>query len=95
MTEKRSDISGFYRRSIEDRRITVRDWAGLTAEELASYEFPPGVDPRLIDRMVENVIGVFPLPLGVATHFRVNDRDYLVPMALEEPSVVAAASNSA
>lgn len=95
MTEKSSEISGFYRRSIAERRATVREWAGLTEAELASYEFPPGVDPQTIDRMIENVIGVFPLPLGVATHFRVNGRDYLVPMALEEPSVVAAASNSA
>ncbi|MGI0140357.1 MAG: hydroxymethylglutaryl-CoA reductase, degradative, partial [Thermoplasmata archaeon] len=70
-------------------------FAALTDAEIASYDFPPGVDPSTIDHMVENVIGVFPLPLGVATHFRVNGADYLVPMALEEPSVVAAASNSA
>lgn len=95
MTEKSSEISGFYRRSIAERRDAVKAWAGLTDEEIGSYEFPPGIDPKTIDRMIENVVGVFPLPLGIATHFRVNDRDYLVPMALEEPSVVAAASNSA
>jgi len=49
----------------------------------------------VFDRMIENVIGVMPLPLGVATNFRINEKDYLVPMAIEEPSVVAAASNAA
>jgi hydroxymethylglutaryl-CoA reductase len=95
VTEKSSEISRFYRRSIAERRAAVQAWAGLTDQELAAYEFPSGIDPKTIDRMVENVIGVFPLPLGIATHFRVNGRDYLVPMALEEPSVIAAASNSA
>ena len=95
MTERSSEISGFYRKSIAERRATVGAWGGLSEAELASYEFPPGIDAGTIDRMIENVIGVFPLPLGVATHFRVNEVDYLVPMALEEPSVVAAASNSA
>src|SRR5262249_30179909 len=47
------------------------------------------------DRMIENVIGGITIPLGIASNFRINDRDYLIPMALEEPSVVAAASNAA
>src|SRR5207247_3316924 len=46
-----------------------------------------------VDRMIENVVGAMPIPLGIAVNFRVNERDYLVPMAIEEPSVVAAASN--
>ena len=95
MTERSSEISGFYRRSIDERRAHVQKFAELTDAELSAYAFPSGTDPKTIDRMIEHVIGVFPLPLGVATHFRVNDRDYLIPMALEEPSVVAAASNSA
>ncbi len=95
MSERSSEISGFYRRSIAERREAIREWGGLSDAEMAAYEFPPGIDPATIDRMIENVIGVFPLPLGVATHFRVNGVDRLVPMALEEPSVVAAASNSA
>src|SRR2546427_3682776 len=45
--------------------------------------------------MIENVVGAMPIPLGIAVNFRVNERDYLVPMAIEEPSVVAAASNAA
>lgn len=95
MSERNSEISGFYRLSLKERRQRLQEWAGLTDAELASYEFPPGIDQGILSRMVENVVGVFPLPLGVATHFRVNGRDYLVPMALEEPSVIAAASNSA
>ncbi|MHB1931760.1 MAG: hydroxymethylglutaryl-CoA reductase, degradative [Thermoplasmata archaeon] len=93
--ERSSEISGFYRRSVAERRRTVQEWAGLTDEQMAAYEFPPGVPAATLERMIENVIGAFPLPLGVATHFRINGKDYLIPMALEEPSVVAAASNTA
>jgi hydroxymethylglutaryl-CoA reductase len=92
---KSSEVPGFYRRTIPERRAFLQEWAGLTDEEARAYEFPPGVDPTTFDRMIENVVGVMPLPLGVATNFRINDRDYLIPMAIEEPSVVAAASNAA
>ncbi|MCI4372631.1 MAG: hydroxymethylglutaryl-CoA reductase, degradative [Thermoplasmata archaeon] len=90
-----SEISGFYRKSISERRAVAQQWAGLTDEEARAWEFPPGIEPTVFDRMIENVIGVMPLPLGVATNFRINEKDYLVPMAIEEPSVVAAASNAA
>ncbi|MCI4320461.1 MAG: hydroxymethylglutaryl-CoA reductase, degradative [Thermoplasmata archaeon] len=93
--ERSSEISGFYKLSVAARRKLLGEWAGLTEIELRSYEFPPGVDPGLLERMIENVVGVFPLPLGIATNFRVDGKDYLVPMAIEEPSVVAAASNAA
>ena len=93
--ERSSEVSGFYKRTVEERRRFIREWAGLTEEEARSFDFPPGVDPGILTRMIENVVGAFPLPLGVATHFRVNGRDYLVPMVVEEPSVVAAASNAA
>ncbi len=95
MKARSSEISGFYRLSVEERRRVIRDWGGLTEEEARAYEFPPGVDPALLGRMIENVVGAFPLPVGIATHFRVNGKDYLVPMTIEEPSVVAAASNAA
>ncbi|HZY70039.1 MAG TPA: hydroxymethylglutaryl-CoA reductase, degradative [Thermoplasmata archaeon] len=95
MTERSSDLSGFYRRSVEDRRKIVQEWGGLTEADVRAFEFPPGVDRGILERMIENVVGVFPLPLGIATNFRIDGTDYLVPMALEEPSVVAAASNSA
>jgi hydroxymethylglutaryl-CoA reductase len=90
-----SEVPGFYRRTLAERREFVRNWAGLTPEEMRVYEFPPGIDPSILDRMIENVIGVMPLPLGIATNFKINGKDYLVPMAIEEPSVVAAASNAA
>ncbi|MCI4364465.1 MAG: hydroxymethylglutaryl-CoA reductase, degradative [Thermoplasmata archaeon] len=90
-----SEISGFYRKSIAERRAVAQEWAGLTEQEARAWEFPPGVDPGTFDRMIENVIGVMPLPLGIATNFRINEKDYLIPMAIEEPSVVAAASNAA
>lgn len=93
--EKSSKISGFYRLSIEARRKILREWADLTDAELAAYDFPPGIDPGIFDRMIENVVGSYTYPLGIATNFRVNQKDYLVPMAIEEPSVVAAASNAA
>lgn len=93
--ERSSEISGFYRLPIAERRKTLREWADLTDAELAAYDFPPGVDPGIFDRMIENVVGSYAFPLGIATHFRINQKDYLVPMAIEEPSVVAAASNAA
>ena len=90
-----SEVPGFYRRTTAERREFLRTWAELSADELRSLEFPPGVDPGIVERMIENVVGVLPVPVGVATNFQVNGRDYLVPMAIEEPSVVAAASNAA
>lgn len=93
--ERSSEIPGFYKLSIAERRRFVQEWGGLTDAEAGSYEFPPGIDPGLFGRMIENVVGAFAFPLGIATNFRINGRDVLVPMAIEEPSVVAAASNSA
>jgi hydroxymethylglutaryl-CoA reductase len=93
--ERNSAISGFYRLTVDERRRIVQEWGGLSDAEARSFESPPGIDPALVQRMIENVIGVLPMPLGIATHFRINAKDYLVPMAIEEPSVVAAASNSA
>ena len=90
-----SEVPGFYRRSTAERREFVRAWADLSPDELRALEFPPGVDPGIVERMIENVVGVLPVPVGIATNFQLNGRDYLVPMAIEEPSVVAAASNAA
>ncbi len=90
-----SEVPGFYRKSTAERREFLRTWADLTPDELRALDFPPGVDPAVVERMIENVIGVLPVPVGIATNFRINEHEYLVPMAIEEPSVVAAASNSA
>lgn len=93
--ERNSAISGFYKLTVAERRKLVQEWGGLSEAEAKAYDFPPGIDPGLLNRMIENVVGAFPLPVGIATHFRINDVDRLVPMVIEEPSVVAAASNSA
>jgi hydroxymethylglutaryl-CoA reductase len=90
-----SDVAGFYRRTTAERRAFLKEWTDLSDEELRTLEFPPGVEAGTLERMIENVVGVMPVPVGIATHFQVNGRDYLVPMAIEEPSVVAAASNAA
>ena len=90
-----SEVPGFYRRTTAERREFARAWAGLSDEEVRTLDFPAGVNPATLERMIENVIGVLPVPVGLATNFQVNGRDYLVPMAIEEPSVVAAASNAA
>jgi hydroxymethylglutaryl-CoA reductase len=77
------------------RRRFVAEVCGLDAEELAAILDAGGIDPAIADKMVENALGVLGLPFGVALHFRINGRDYLVPMAIEEPSVIAAASHAA
>jgi len=90
-----SEVPGFYRKTTSERRAFLKEWAGLSDDELRTLEFPPGVPPGTLERMIENVVGVLPVPVGIATNFQINGRDYLVPMAIEEPSVVAAASNAA
>lgn len=90
-----SRIEGFYKLSPEERSKVVREFAELTDDELRSMAEGGGLSIAQADKMVENAVGTFALPLGIATNFLINGRDYLVPMAIEEPSVVAAASNAA
>ncbi len=90
-----SRIPGFYKMSVEERRKAVMEFAGLSSEEMAIFEPTGSLPIDLADRMIENVIGVMEVPFGVATNFLINGRDYLIPMAIEEPSVVAAASHAA
>jgi len=90
MADRTSRISGFYRLPVERRRALL----GLAREELDILA-TGGLDVDTADHMIENVLGVFALPFAVALNFRVNDRDHIVPMVIEEPSVVAAASNAA
>jgi len=93
--ERTSRIEGFYRLPMADRLKIVKEFGGLTDEEALSLAGLGGLDPSIPDRMVENAVGSFQMPLGIAVNFRINGKDYLVPMAIEEPSVVAAASNAA
>jgi hydroxymethylglutaryl-CoA reductase len=92
---KSSVISGFYKLSPQERLLIVKDFAGLTDDEAALIGQACALPIDTTDHMVENVIGVFPEPLGVGTNFLINGVEYLIPMATEEPSVIAAASNAA
>lgn len=91
-TDSTSRLPGFYKQSLAERGQAVRAWAGLTSEQLAALSGSGGLAPEQADHMIENVVGLHSLPLGVAMNFLVNGRDVLVPMAIEEPSVVAGAS---
>ncbi len=90
-----SEIPEFYKLKPSERMKLVKDIAGLNEIEVEAIGSLAGLKIDTADRMIENVIGAIPVPLGVATNFLINDKDYLVPMAIEEPSVVAAASNAA
>jgi hydroxymethylglutaryl-CoA reductase len=93
--DKSSRLSGFYKQSLAERLATVVEWAGLDEEEAALLRQAGGLDLDTADHMIENVVGVYGLPLSIAANFLVNGRDVLVPMAIEEPSVVAGASFAA
>jgi hydroxymethylglutaryl-CoA reductase len=86
-----SRISGFYNLTIDERRAKIADSLHLTPEDLLSFS-SGGLSPNAADHMIENVIGMHSLPLGIGLNFQINSRDVLVPMAIEEPSVVAGAS---
>lgn len=90
-----SSVSGFYKWSPKERLQFVKKFAGLSDEECALLMNTGSLPLGLADRMIENVVGAVPVPLGVAVNFLINKRDYLIPMAIEEPSVVAAASYAA
>jgi len=92
---RRSDLSGFYKLPVADRVRLLKEFAGLTEEEAALLEKPGALGLDVANRMVENLVGVMPVPLGVAMNFLINGKDMVVPMAIEEPSVIAAASNAA
>ena len=93
--KKTSQVSGFYKLSPEKRLQYVKDFADLTDEETRILQSTGALEMELADRMIENVVGTFPLPLGIAMNFLINKRDYMIPMAIEEPSVVAAATYAA
>ncbi len=92
---KTSRIPGFYKLSIDERIEIVKEFATLSEEEVQLLKKEGPLPLEVADKMIENVIGTWPLPFAVATNFLINGRDYLIPMAIEEPSVVAAASNAA
>jgi hydroxymethylglutaryl-CoA reductase len=87
-----SRIPGFYNLPLDDRLAALARTSGLFPADLAAFTLAGGLTPQAADPMIENVIGVHALPLGVALNFIVNGREVLIPMAIEEPSVVAGAS---
>ena len=91
---RQSAISGFYRLSPQERRAIAGAWAALDEADLQSLK-DTGLSPAQADLMIENVIGRYSLPFALATNLRVNGRDYLAPMVVEEASVVAACSYGA
>ena len=95
MPVENSRLKGFYKLSVEERRNKVAELSGLDAEGVAALAATGELSEAAADRIIENVIGTLALPVGVATNFIVDGEHYLVPFALEEPSVVAAASNMA
>jgi hydroxymethylglutaryl-CoA reductase len=90
-----SRIPGFYKLAIDERRRELGDRVGLDPAELSRTLDHGGLDSAAADKVVENVIGVYVLPLGVVLNLRLNGKDRIAPMVVEEPSVIAAASNAA
>lgn len=89
------ELSGFYKLSVKERVAKIKEIAGLSEEEVKALTNTGALSLDIADRMVENVIGAGHLPIGIATNFKINGKDVLVPMQVEEPSVIAAASNAA
>ena len=91
-----SSISKFFEKSRQERLDIIKKFANLSEEDIKFLELPDGgITFDKADKMVENAFGTFSLPLGIATNFKINNKDYLVPMVIEEPSVIAAASKAA
>jgi hydroxymethylglutaryl-CoA reductase len=89
-----SALAGFYKQSVEERQSLLRERYHLSTAELRTLE-RGGLTVELANRLTENVVGVCGLPLGLAAHFQINNRDYMIPMVIEEPSVVAGCSHAA
>lgn len=95
LTDFSSDISGFYKLSLEERQNQLVKLLNLNQEEFELLRTLGYFSPSQIDRFIENVVGSYQLPLGIAFNFKINSKDYIIPMVIEEPSVVAAASKIA
>lgn len=95
MPEFTSRLSGFHKLAVADRVGAVSTVTRLTPEEITALRGATGLTPETANQMIENAIGVFGMPLGLGLNMQVNGRDYIVPMAVEEPSVIAAVSFAA
>ncbi len=85
----------FFEKSRQERIDEISKFANLSPEERQILEGSGGIGFDQADKMVENAIGTFSFPLGIATNFVINGKEYLIPMVIEEPSVIAAASKAA
>lgn len=89
---KTSRIPGFYQLSIQERIAKLADIYDLTLDEIGTLSSQGALSLDQADKMIENAVGIYSLPMGVGTNFLINKKEYLIPMSIEEPSVVAAAS---
>src|SRR5260221_8846928 len=90
-----SRIEGFYKLPRQERLARLADRAGLQDAEVAELAAPCPLPFEAAEHMIENAVGVIGLPLGIGLNFLINGRDRIIPMAIEEPSVIAAASFAA
>jgi hydroxymethylglutaryl-CoA reductase len=96
MATRNSRLGGFYQLNPFERLQAVKSFDGLNDEDLRQlYGGNGALTVERADKMIENVVGTFNLPLGIATNFQINGRDLLIPMVVEEPSIVAGASYAA
>ena len=91
-----SSIPKFFEKSHKEKLDIICNFSDLNDKEITQLKNATGgLDFAHANKMIENAIGTFSLPLGIATNFRINNKDYLIPMVIEEPSVIAAASKAA
>lgn len=95
MNTKSSRLSGFYQKTLEERLQIISEWSSLSPDDENVLHGIMGLHREQANHMIENVVGLYSLPIGIATNFLINGKDYLIPMVIEEPSVVAAVSNAA
>ena len=90
-----SRISGFYALDANERRKVIANCTGITTDEMAAWSNPDSMDADTADRMIENVVGRYSLPVGIGMNFIIDGVPRLIPFCVEESSIVAAASNIA
>ena len=95
MAVDNSRLKGFFQLSVEERRSILAEIASLSAEDIAALESGGGMNSTIADTMIENVYTTMTLPVGVATNFIIDGKNFVIPFCLEESSVIAAASNMA
>ena len=95
METKRYLTEGFHRLSRFERLERVKDLCGLSDEDLNILSGETPMPDEVAEHLIENVVGYFPIPLGVATNFKIDGKDLLIPMAVEETSIIAASSATA